>query len=85
MEHQLDGWKTKLPAVSKCFCGVKYCDKNIIFLSYSIYLPTAGQDDQFIEILDQLCVDINSNRRENSAIFLGVGSNSSLKSTKRRY
>ena len=49
----IDTHVTRLPLVSDRFCGVQYLDttNNIDILSYCAYLPTAGQDDDFSEIL----------------------------------
>ena len=60
------GWKksidkdiTKLPIISERFCGVKYVDKStdISIILYTIYLPTSGQDEEFLEIISSLSFD----------------------------
>ena len=49
------------------FCGVHYTDiaNNIDILSYCAYLPTAGQDGDFTEVLSFLTLDISTHRRRN--------------------
>ena len=78
---------TKLPIVSERFCGVKYVNKDldINLLAYTAYLPTSGQDEDFIEILALLGHDITENNTENSVVIIGTDSNVSRKSSKRRY
>ena len=86
------GWKksvekliTKVNVVSDRFCGVKYetkSDSSVI--AYTAYLPTSGQDEQFIEVLSLLSFDIIQNNTENSIIIIGTDSNVSKKSSKRR-
>jgi hypothetical protein len=76
---------TKLNTVSDRFCGIKYENANTTFLAYSVYLPTSGKDDEFLEVLSQLKYDIDQNKCNKSSIILGTDSNCSIKSTKRRY
>ena len=83
----IDSFITKLPVVSNRFCGVKYVDSQAktSVLLYTTYLPTSGQDEDFLEILSLLSHDIVQNNTENSAVIVGTDSNVSKKSTKRRY
>ena len=87
------GWRktatkhvTKLPVISDRFCGVKYVDSNLdsSIIAYTAYLPTSGQDDQFLEILSLLKYDIEQNNTENCIVMIGTDSNVSSKSTTRR-
>ena len=52
---------------------------------YSTYLPTSGQDDDFLDILAQLKADIDNNIDKSMAIIIGADTNVSKKSTSRRY
>ena len=78
----------KIPAVSERFCGVLYDDKvsNIKILAYSAYLPTCGQDDEFLETVSQLTADIQSHIEDKNSccIIIGLDANQSEKSTLRR-
>ena len=72
------GWKksvekciTKLNIVSDRFCGVKYVDTetNTSVIAYTAYLPTSGQDEQFMDVLSLLSFDIIQNNTENSVLL----------------
>ena len=81
----IDKFVTKLPVISERFCGIFYSDsKSNNMLSYTAYLPTSGLDEEFLEVLSQLSGDINLHNQKNSAILIGIDSNQSKKSTKRR-
>ena len=73
----LDTNMTKLPNVSDRLCGVQYLDltNNIDILSYCAYLPTAGRDDEFTEVLSILTLDILKHVKSKSAIIIGLDSN----------
>ena len=85
-EKSIEKHISRLPVVSERFCGVKYVDSisKVTILAYSVYLPTSGQDDDFLEVLSLLKYDISQNNTENCAIIIGTDSNVSRKSTKRR-
>ena len=82
----INNYISKLPIVSERFCGVQYLDtvSAINILSYSVYLPTAGNDEDFTEVISLLTCDISNNRSEESTIIIGLDSNHSKKSTNRR-
>ena len=77
---------TRLPIISDRFCGVKYKHPSLSapIITYCAYLPTAGQDDHFAEVLDMLKHDITQNMIENAIVIIGSDSNVSNKSTNRR-
>ena len=88
------GWKkslekfvNKLPVISERFCGVKYedTDSKVDILAYTVYLPTSGQDDEFLEILAILSSDISQHNTNDSVVIIGTDSNVSNKSSRRRY
>ena len=87
------GWKktlekfvNKLPVISERFCGVKYedTDSKVNILAYTVYLPTSGQDDEFLEILSILSSDIAQHNTNDSVVIIGTDSNVSIKSSRRR-
>ena len=80
----IDRFVTKLPVISDRFCGVAYSDKRISLLSYTAYLPTSGQDEEFLEVLAQLSADIIQHMQDNVAVIIGADTNQSQKSSKRR-
>ena len=83
---EIDKFVCKLPVISDRFCGVQYTDvqTDTQFLAYTLYLPTAGKDEEFLEVLSSLSADIAHNNNNNSAVVIGCDSNQSSKSTKRR-
>ena len=82
----LDKSMTKIPIISERFCGVKFVDTSTdtSIIAYTAYLPTSGQDEEFMEILSLFSFDIAQNNTENSVIIIGTDSNVSIKSSKRR-
>ena len=78
---------TKLPIISERFCGIKYEDKEagVNIIAYTAYLPTSGQDNEFLEILSILSLDISKHIVDGSVVIIGTDSNVSKKSSKRRY
>ena len=82
--RNIDKYVYKVPVISERFCGVKYSDTQTNILSYTVYLPTSGQDDEFLEVLSQLSFDVRNNVGENSSILIGLDSNQSDKSSRRR-
>ena len=55
---EIDKFVTKLPIISERFCGISYKNQADHILSYTAYLPTSGNDDFFLEVLDQVYSDI---------------------------
>ena len=53
-------------------------------LAYSVYMPTAGKDDEFLEVMSSLSMDIKLHRTSNKTLLIGCDSNQSKKSTNRR-
>ena len=87
------GWKkrissrvNKIPASNERFCGIKYYDKtsSIKIIAFSVYLPTSGHDEEFLETLSQLDNTLKMNHEKDEIILIGLDSNQSSKSTRRR-
>ena len=76
-----DRFVSRLAIISDRFCGVKLYDRILV---YSVYLPTSGQDDLFLETLSHLSYDIENNIEGTVKIIIGADTNESLKSSKRR-
>ena len=53
----IDNHISKLPVISERFCGVNYSDKQTNILAYTVYMPTSGQDDEFLDVLAKLSFD----------------------------
>ena len=75
---------TRIPIISERFSGINYTDGQTNIIAYSAYLPTSGQDDEYLEVLSLLSYDIRNNRTENSGILIGLDTNQSEKSSRRR-
>ena len=54
------------------------------FLTYSVYFPTRGQDEDFLEVMSTLSFDINQHYKKDSVIIIGCDTNHSVTSSKRR-
>ena len=83
-DESIDKHISKLPVISERFCGVSYSDKQTSIIAYTAYLPTSGQDDEFLDVLAKLSFDIKSNVALNTSILIGLDSNQSDKSSRRR-
>ena len=81
---EIDKYVSKLPIISERFCGIYYSNQATHLLAYTAYLPTSGQDEYFLEVLDKLESDITNIKRSNSIIIIGTDTNQSEKSSKRR-
>ena len=80
--HQLP--RSISSVISERFCGEKYLDNKTSIFSYTAYLPTSGQDEAFLEVLSQLSYDIQCNVTRKCIILIGLDTNQSDKSSKRR-
>ena len=80
----IDKYVTRLPIVSDRFCGITLQNGNTRILCYSLYLPTSGKDEEFLEVLMKLSSDIVNHRTSNQSILIGADTNQSSKSSKRR-
>ena len=80
----VDQYITRLPLVSERFCGIMYNDKKTRIIAYTAYLPTSGQDNEFLHVLSQLSFNIESNMTSNTTVLIGLDSNQSTKSSRCR-
>ena len=64
--------------------GVKFNLKKESFLLISLYAPTAGHDDDFMETLSHLSHYILQHSSNGDNVIIGTDSNCSSKSTSRR-
>ena len=76
----------KIPVVSDRFCGVVYHNATTRILAFTAYMPTSGQEEEFLEIISQLTLNLLANieDRKTCSIIIGLDSNQSKKSTSRR-
>ena len=81
---EVDKYVTKLPTISDRFCGISFRNGHTNALFYSLYLPTSGKDEEFLEVLTKLSSDINEHRTAHETIIIGADTNQSIKSSRRR-
>ena len=87
----LIGWQvnedsnvTRLPLVSERFCGIKYKTNGVTILAYSVYFPTSGKDEEFLEVTSILAENIEQNQEKNVILIIGTDSNVPKNATRRR-
>ena len=64
--------------------SIKLCLGGQNVLAISVYLPTSGLDDEFLDCLAALSDIIADNTEEKDTVIVGADSNCSVKSTPRR-
>ena len=74
----------QLPTISTRFCDVKFNNNNLEIIAYTVYLPTAGQDDDFTEEISFLTNDLLLHSSSSSIFIIGIDANCSEKSSLRR-
>ena len=75
---------TKIPTVDERFCGIKYTDTSSELIVFSVYMPTTGDDDYYLDVLDKLSVTLETNINPRCIILHGIDSNQSITYTRRR-
>ena len=48
--ENVEKYITKISIVSERFSGVKYTDGQTNIIAYSAYMPTSGQDDEYLHV-----------------------------------
>ena len=82
--RHIDSKVTRIPKVDERFSGIKYCDADLEIIAFCAYITTAGNDDHFLDVLDKLSINITANIDTKSIILIGLDSNQSSKSSRRR-
>ena len=77
---------TRLTCVHERFCGIRYSESSLGFsiTAYTVYFPTSGKDEEFLEVIELLKRDIIENMTESCTLVIGTDSNVSTKSSRRR-
>ena len=75
---------TQLQPTHERFTAIKLSSETASHLIISLYAPTSGKDDEFMECLSHLTEFILSNKSENDSIILGADTNCSERSSGRR-
>ena len=73
-----------IPTNNTRFAGIRIALKTGSILSISLYAPTSGKDDEFLECITDLTEYILCNISEGDRLLIGTDSNCSRKSTSRR-
>ena len=80
----LDSTTTRLTTIHPRFTGVITTIENLKFLFLSVYFPTSGQDDEFLNCIADLSNYIHDNSDSGVIIVIGADTNCSEKASKRR-
>ena len=75
---------TQLHSNHERFTGIKLSSSNVSILFVSLYAPTYGKDDEFLECMAHLSEFLLLNISENDSIIIGADTNCSIKSSVRR-
>ena len=66
------------------FAGIKIQTSSSTILAISLYLPTSGQDEEFLDCISSLSNYILENTDSRDEVLIGTDTNCSEKSTMRR-
>ena len=66
------------------FTGIHLFSRGLPVLAISLYLPTSGRDDEFLDCLNELSIFIQENSTGEGITLIGTDSNCSEKSSPRR-
>ena len=82
--HSLNSYVTALQSNCERFSGIKLCTGKTSIIAVSLYAPTHGKDDEFLECLSLLTEFLLTNSSTDDSIMIGADTNCSLKSSSRR-
>ena len=80
----LDSEITNLKTKNTRFSSIRITIHECQFLAISVYFPTSGKDDEYLECTDELINFVNDVKKENEVTLIGSDSNCSEKSSSRR-
>ena len=80
----LDSGISRLKTTNTRFTAIRITIQGKGFLAISVYFPTAGKDDEYLECCSDLTNFVLSNLKENNVVLIGTDTNCSEKSSKRR-
>ena len=73
--NDLQSQVTQLEAVHERFTAVKIALANVNIFAISLYAPTSGKDDEFLECLSYLSDFLANTRSKNDVVIIGADSN----------
>ena len=80
----LDPYIYSLKTTNARFTSVRFVIQDKTFLAVSIYFPTGGKDDEYLECVSDLTNFVHDKLKVNEVILIGTDSNCSEKSSSRR-
>ena len=80
----LDSSSIGLKTTSSRFSSLRVRVQEQKFLAISVYFPTSGKDDEYLEVASDLTNFVLDNKREDEVLLLGADTNCSTKSSQRR-
>ena len=83
--HTLNTMIENVSTTNERFTGVQVNFPGCKLLAISVYFPTSGKDDEFLNCIDNLSHYIVENKPEDGEVIIGTDSNCSKKSSSRRY
>ena len=83
-DNALNSFVTQLTSNYERFSGIKICSAESTLVLVSLYAPTHGKDDDFLDCMSHLTEFLLENISSNDAIIIGADSNCSSKSSPRR-
>ena len=73
--NSIGSYVTPLQSNHERFCGLKLSSSQATLILISLYAPTHGKDDDFLECIAHLSAFILANISENESILIGADSN----------
>ena len=80
----LNSFVSHLSSNCERFAAIKVCSDKCSLLVVSLYAPTHGKDEEYLECLSYLAEFILENMSENDSLLIGADTNCSVKSSNRR-
>ena len=80
----LDSYVSSLKTTNVRFTCLRISTQDQNFLAISVYFPTHGKDEEFLECTSDLTSFVLENQKENEMVLIGTDYNCSEKSTLRR-
>ena len=80
----IDGQVTPLDSTFDRITGIKLCLHNVNLLLISLYAPTSGRDEEFLECMSNLTFFLRQNYSSTHQVIIGADLNISSNSSTRR-
>ena len=74
-DNSLNSYVKQLESTYERFSGIKISSAEASLIVVSLYAPTHGQDDEFLECLSHLTEFLLVNISENDSIVIGADTN----------